>query len=93
MLGIIKTVLKLLELFLRLKVRSFYRDLFKEQKESERNAIREIEQLRASMSSQNAIKADILLAHMLKDRKTFNEIVKLYENEQTENITSSTERD
>ena len=89
MLGIIKTVLKLL----RLKVRSFYRDLFKEQKESERNTIREIEQLRASMSSQNAIKADILLAHMLKDRKTFNEIVKLYENEQTENITSSTERD
>ena len=91
MIGIIKTVLKLLELFLRLKVRSFYRDMFKDQKETEGDIVREIEKLRAAKTAQATLKADLLLARLLQSRKAFEELKTLYEKETYEKETTVTD--
>lgn len=77
-LGLIKSVLKSLELYLAFKNKAFHRDLVNDHRDRERELINEIEKLRSSGSSNDADCADLLRDQLLKEKEQFKYLTDLY---------------
>ena len=78
MLSIIKSILKSLELFLKIKNNKFYYDLHKEHKQTENKLINEIEKLRETGSNDDADRADLLRQQLTAERKQFKHLSAFY---------------
>jgi hypothetical protein len=76
--GLIKSVLKSLELYLAFKNKAFYRDLIDDHREREKGLINEIEKYRSSGSSNDADRADLLRDQLLTERRQFEYLSTLY---------------
>ena len=76
--GLIKSVLKSLELYLAFKNKAFYRDLIDDHREREKGLINEIEKYRSSGSSNDADRADLLRDQLLKEKEQFKYLTDLY---------------
>jgi hypothetical protein len=72
--GLIKSVLKSLELYLAFKNKAFYRDLIDDHREREKGLINEIEKYRSSGSSNDADRADLLRDQLLTEREQFESL-------------------
>ena len=78
MLGLIKSLIRSLELFLNLKNKRFYYDLYREQTNREDEILQEIEKLRDSGSSNDADRADLLRKRLATEREQFEHISAFY---------------
>ena len=78
MFGLIKSVIKSIELYLKLKNKKFYYDLHKEFKERERKLVKEIEEFRISGDSHSADRADLLRDYLDTERREFEHISAFY---------------
>ena len=76
--GLIKSVLKSLELYLAFKNKAFYRDLVNDHREREKGLINEIEKYRSSGSSNDADRADLLRDQLLAERRQFESLSAAY---------------
>jgi len=76
--GLIKSVLKSLELYLAFKNKAFYRDLVNDHREREKGLINEIEKYRSSGSSNDALRADLLRDQLLAERSQFEHLQSAY---------------
>ena len=76
--GLIKSVLKSLELYLAFKNKAFYRDLIDDHREREKGFINEIEKYRSSGNSNDALRADLLRDQLLKEKEQFKYLTDLY---------------
>jgi hypothetical protein len=77
-LGLIKSVLKSLELYLAFKNKAFYRDLIDDHREREKGLINEIEKYRSSGNSNDALRADLLRDQLLTEREQFESLAATY---------------
>jgi len=77
--GLIKSVLKSLELFLELKNKRFYLEMMEDHRNRERKLTQEIEELRNKGDSNSQIQADFLVDTLIKERKQFKKLQELYE--------------
>ena len=78
MVGSIKSILKSIELYLTLKNKKFYYELYKDFKEREQKLVQEIEDLRISGDSNNADRADLLRDYLDTERREFEHISSFY---------------
>jgi len=76
--GLIKSVLKSLELYLAFKNKAFYRDLIDDHREREKGLINEIEKYRSSGNSNDALRADLLRDQLLTEREQFESLAATY---------------
>lgn len=76
--GLIKSVLKSLELYLAFKNKAFYRDLIDDHREREKGLINEIEKYRSSGNSNDALRADLLRDQLLAEREQFESLATTY---------------
>lgn len=76
--GLIRSVLKSLELYLAFKNKAFYRDLIDDHREREKGLINEIEKYRSSGSSNDALRADLLRDQLLTERRQFESLAAAY---------------
>jgi cysteinyl-tRNA synthetase len=81
--GLIKSVLKSLELYLAFKNKAFHRDLLNDHREREKRLINEIEKLRASGGSNDADRADIIRDQLLTEKIQFQYLTELYASNET----------
>jgi hypothetical protein len=84
MLALIKSLIRSLELFLNLKNKRFYYDLYREQRNREDEILQEIEKLRDSGSSNDADRADLLRKRLTTEREQFEHISAFYSKTQEE---------
>ena len=84
MLALIKSLIKSLELFLNLKNKRFYYDLYREQRNREDEILQEIEKLRDSGGSNDADRADLLRKRLGTEREQFEHISAFYSKTQEE---------
>jgi hypothetical protein len=85
--GLIKSALKSLELFLKLKNKTVMFDLQEKHDRNRERLIEEIENLRATGDSNDAIKADILLEKLIIEDERFEYLTDIY-NSQNDNDAS-----
>ena len=78
MLKLIKSILKSLELFLSLKNKLFYFDLQEQNKKTEDEIIKQIEDLRQSGTSNDADRADLLRGRLISERSRFKHLSTFY---------------
>jgi len=78
MFQLVKSVLKSLELYLTLKNKKFYYNLYKEKQEREKEITKEIEKLRENGDSGSADRADLLRQQLSYERKQFEHLSTLY---------------
>ena len=78
MFQLVKSLIKSLELFLNLKNKRFYYDLYREQRNREDEILQEIEKLRDSGSSNDADRADLLRKRLTTEREQFEHISAFY---------------
>lgn len=78
MLALIKSLIKSLELFLNLKNKRFYYDLYREQRYREDEILQEIEKLRDSGVSNDSDRADLLRKRLTTEREQFEHISAFY---------------
>ena len=78
MFALVKSLIKSLELFLNLKNKRFYYDLYREQRNREDEILQEIEKLRGSGSSNDADRADLLRKRLTTEREQFEHISAFY---------------
>ena len=84
MFALIKSIFKSLELFLSLKNKKFYYDLYWQHKETEQELIYQIEELRESGDSNDADRADLLRKQLKYEREQFEHISAFYSKTQEE---------
>ena len=78
MFSLIKSLIKSLELFLNLKNKRFYYDLYREQRYREDEILQEIEKLRDSGLSNDSDRADLLRKRLTTEREQFEHISAFY---------------
>jgi len=78
MFSLIRSVIKSIELYLKLKNKKFYYDLHKEFKERERKLVKEIEELRIRGDSHSSDRADLLRNHLDSERREFEHLSTFY---------------
>jgi hypothetical protein len=78
MFTLIKSVLKSVELFLKLKNKKFYYDLYLDHKAREEELVYQIEEFRESGDSNDADRADILRKHLKYQREQFEHLSAFY---------------
>ena len=84
MFALVKSLIKSLELFLNLKNKRFYYDLYREQRKREDEILQEIEKLRDSGDSNDADRADLLRKRLSTEREQFEHISTFYSKTQEE---------
>lgn len=84
--SLIKLALEGVVLFLKLKNRSFYNDMFIGWQKRRRELTQEIERLRATGDQQDSITADLLMDRFLQEKTEFQEIKRLYSKSDTEQM-------
>tara|TARA_R110000824_G_scaffold13784_3_gene59422 strand:+ start:3134 stop:3388 length:255 start_codon:yes stop_codon:yes gene_type:complete len=78
MFSLIKSIFKSLELFLSLKNKKFYYDLYKDQDDREFAITEAIEALRQSGNSNDADRADLLRERLTAERERFEHLSTFY---------------
>lgn len=76
--GVIKTALEALTLFLRLRNRTFFYDINQKSRERQQQLVNEIEKLRKSTASADQYRADILRAQLIEEREYITNISTYY---------------
>lgn len=72
--GLIKSALKSLELYLKLKNKTIFFDIEERHNTNQEKLINEIEKLRSTGTSNDAHRADLLLNKLLKERRRFESL-------------------
>ena len=78
MFGLLKSLIKSVELFLTLKNKKFYYDLHKEHRKTEDELIKEIEKLRDTGDSNDASRADLLRKRLRMENEQFEHLSAFY---------------
>lgn len=78
MLTLIKTLLETLNLYLKLKNKSYYRDLLESSKRKQRDLINEIEELRANGDSASTDRADFLQSELIAEKRDVKHLSAIY---------------
>ena len=78
MVGSIKSILKSIELYLTLKNKKFYYELYKDFKEREQKLVQDIENLRIRGDTHSADRADLLRDYLNTERREFEHISAFY---------------
>ena len=88
MIALFKTILETLNLYLKLKNRSFYVDLVEQSKNKQKGLINEIEKLRSTGDSASTDRADFLLRELVSEKQDIKHLSAIY-NPTSEGSTSS----
>jgi len=78
MLALIKTLLDTLNLYFKLKNKSFYRDLLESSKRKQKDLINEIEKLRANGDSDSTDRADFLQSELISEKRDVKHLSTIY---------------
>ena len=78
MLSLIKTLLETLNLYFKLKNKSFYRDLLESSKRKQKDLINEIEELRANGDSASTDRADFLQSELIAEKRDVKHLSAIY---------------
>ena len=78
MLALLKTLLETLNLYFKLKNKSFYRDLLETSKRKQKDLINEIEKLRANGDSDSTDRADFLQSELLSENEYSEHLSSLF---------------
>ena len=78
MLALIKTLLDTLNLYFKLKNKSFYRDLLESSKRKQKDLINEIEKLRANGDSDSTDRADFLQSELIAEKRDVKHLSTIY---------------
>lgn len=79
-LQLITSLIKSLELYLTLKNKKFFLDMFETHQTRELKLIQDIEKMRSLGTNDSNDKADLLRNQLLSERNDWEKIQKLYEN-------------
>ena len=69
MLSLLKTLIETLNLYFKLKNKSFYRDLLDRSKRIQKDLINEIEELRSNGDSESTDRADFLQQRLIAEKR------------------------
>jgi len=78
MLALLKTLLETLNLYFKLKNKSFYRDLLETSKRKQKDLINEIEKLRANGDSDSTDRADFLQSELISEKRDVKHLSTIY---------------
>jgi hypothetical protein len=78
MLSLLKTLLETLNLYFKLKNKSFYRDLLESSKRKQKDLINEIEKLRANGDSDSTDRADFLQSELIAEKRDVKHLSTIY---------------
>ncbi len=78
MLTLLKTLLETLNLYYKLKNKSFYRDLLESTKRKQKDLINEIEKLRANGDSDSTDRADFLQSELISEKRDAKHLSAIY---------------
>ena len=78
MLALVKTLLETLNLYFKLKNRSFYRDLLEQSKRKQKDLIDEIETLRSNADSASTDRADFLQSELISEKRDIKHLSTIY---------------
>jgi len=78
MLSLLKTLLETLNLYFKLKNKSFYTDLLETSKRKQKDLINEIEKLRANGDSDSTDRADFLQSELISEKRDAKHFSAIY---------------
>ena len=78
MLSLIKTLIETLNLYFKLKNRSFYVDLMEKSKRKQKDLIDEIEKLRSNGDSASTDRADFLQQELISEKRDVKHLSAVY---------------
>ena len=78
MFALLKTLLETLNLYFKLKNKSFYRDLLESSKRKQKDLINEIEKLRANGDSDSTDRADFLQSELIAEKRDVKHLSTIY---------------
>jgi len=78
MLSLLKTLLETLNLYLKLKNKSFYHDLVERSKRKQKDLIYEIEKLRSNHDSDSTDRADFLQSELIREKRDAEHLSAIY---------------
>jgi len=78
MLSLLKTLLETLNLYFKLKNKSFYRDLMESSKRKQKDLINEIEKLRSNADSDSTDRADFLQHELIAEKRDVKHLSAIY---------------
>lgn len=78
MLSLLKTLLETLNLYFKLKNKSFYRDLLESSKRKQKDLINEIEKLRSNGDSDSTDRADFLQSELIAEKRDVKHLSTIY---------------
>ena len=78
MFTLLKTLIETLNLYLKLKNKSFYTDLLERSKRKQKDLINEIEKLRANGNSDSTDRADFLQSELIAEKRDAKHLSAIY---------------
>ena len=78
MIALLKTLLETLNLYFKLKNKSFYTDLLESSKRKQKDLINEIEKLRANGDSDSTDRADFLQSELISEKRDVKHLSAIY---------------
>lgn len=78
MFALLKTLLETLNLYFKLKNKSFYRDLLESSKRKQKDLINEIEKLRSNADSDSTDRADFLQSELIAEKRDVKHLSTIY---------------
>ncbi len=78
MFALLKTLLETINLYFKLKNKSFYRDLLESSKRKQKDLINEIEKLRANGDSDSTDRADFLQSELIAEKRDVKHFSTIY---------------
>jgi len=78
MIALLKTLLETLNLYFKLKNKSFYTDLLESSKRKQKDLINEIEKLRANGDSDSTDRADFLQSELITEKRDAKHLSAIY---------------
>ena len=88
MLALIKTLLETLNLYFKLKNKSFYVDLIDRSKRKQKDLIDEIEKLRSNGDSASTDRADFLQSELISEKRDIKHLSTIYAPSESESTNS-----
>ena len=88
MLSLLKTLLETLNLYFKLKNKSFYRDLLESSKRKQKDLINEIEKLRANGDSDSTDRADFLQSELIAEKRDVKHLSTIYSPSESGTVSS-----
>ena len=88
MFALLKTLLETLNLYFKLKNKSFYTDLLESSKRKQKDLINEIEKLRANGDSDSTDRADFLQSELIAEKRDAKHLSAIYAPSESETANS-----